>query len=120
VFIDAIQVKIREGQVVQNKPACIAIGAGADGEKHVLGIWLSRTQPGSAAGGQGARFWGSVMTDLKNRGVRDVLIACADGLAGFADAITSAFPSTVVQRCVVHYADLRVMPTWRRELQVAA
>jgi transposase-like protein len=52
--------------------------------------------------------------------VRDILIACVDGLAGFADAITTAFPQTVVQRCVVHYADLRVMPTWRRELLVAA
>ena len=60
------------------------------------------------------------MADLRNRGVRDILIACVDGLAGFADAITAAFPGTVMQRCVVHYADLRVMPTWRRELQVVA
>jgi putative transposase len=59
------------------------------------------------------------MTDLRNRGVRDILIACCDGLAGFEDAITAAFPLTVTQRCVVHYADLRVMPISRRELQVA-
>ena len=60
------------------------------------------------------------MADLKNRGVRDILIACCDGLAGFEDAITGAFPATVVQRCVVHYADLRVMPTSWRECLVAA
>lgn len=100
VFLDAIVVKVRDSQVVQNKPAYIAVGVDADGEKHVLGIWLSRAPPGSAAEGEGARFWGSVMADLRNRGVRDVLIACVDGLAGFADAITSAFPSTVVQRGV--------------------
>jgi len=60
------------------------------------------------------------MTDLRNRGVRDILIACCDGLAGFEDAITAAFPRTVVQRCVVHYADLGIMPTWRLEPLVAA
>jgi transposase-like protein len=60
------------------------------------------------------------MADLRNRGVRDILIACVDGLAGFAAAVTAAFPQTVVQRCVVHYADLRVMPTSRQDLQVAA
>jgi transposase-like protein len=85
----------------------------------VLGIWLARTPPETATAGDGARFWNSVMNDLKNRGVRYILIACCDGLAGF-DAITGAFDRTVVQRCVVHYADLRVMPTSRRELQVAA
>jgi putative transposase len=60
------------------------------------------------------------MADLRNCGVRGILIACVDGLAGFADAITAAFPATVVLRCVVHYADLRVMPTSRRECLVAA
>lgn len=60
------------------------------------------------------------MTDLRNRGVRDILIACCDGLAGPGDAITTAFSRTVVQHCVVHYADLGIMPTWRRELLVAA
>ena len=120
VFLDAIVVKVRDNQVVQNKPACIAVGVDADGEKHVLGIWLSRTLAGSTAEGEGARFWGGVMADLKNRGVRDILIACCDGLAGFEDAICAAFPAAVVQRCVVHYADLRVMPTSRKELLVAA
>src|ERR1700733_3521368 len=98
VFLDAIVVKVRDSQVVQNKPAYIAIGVDADGEKHVLGIWLSRPPPGAAAEGEGARFWGSVMADLRNRGVRDILIACVDGLAGFEDAITAAFPLAVAPR----------------------
>jgi putative transposase len=100
VFLDAIVVKVRDAQVVQNKPAYVAIGIDADGEKHVLGIWLAKTPPQAAAAGEGARSWGSVMADLRNRGVRDILIACVDGLSGFGDAITAAFPHTVVQRCV--------------------
>jgi transposase-like protein len=120
VFLDAIVVKVRDNHVVQNKPAYLAVGIDGDGDKHVLGIWLARTAPEAATAGEGARFWNSVMTDLRNRGVRDILIACCDGLAGFEDAITSAFPATVVQRCVVHYADLRVMPMSRRECLVAA
>ncbi len=121
VFLDAIVVKVRDAQVVQNKPAYIAVGVDADGEKHVLGIWLSRTPPGGAAEGEGARFWGSVMADLRNRGVRDILIACVDGLAGFADAVTAAFPATVVQRCVVHLIRNALRPVARRDAaQVAA
>ena len=115
MFLDAIVVKVRDNQVVQNKPADIAIGVDSDGEKHVLGIWLSRTPPGSAAEGEGARFWGSVMADLRNRGVRDILIACVDGLAGFEDAITAAFPHTVVQRCVVHLIRNALRPVARRD-----
>jgi putative transposase len=68
VFLDAIMVKVRGNQVVQNKPAYLAIGMDADGEKHVLGIWLAKTPPETATAGEGARFWGSVMTDLRNRG----------------------------------------------------
>jgi hypothetical protein len=93
VFLDAIVVKVRDSQVVQNKPAYIAVGVDGDGEKHVLGIWLSRTPPGSAAEGEGARFWGGVMADLKNRGVRDILIACVDGLAR-SIATSASFAST--------------------------
>ena len=120
VFLDAIVVKVRDNHVVQNKPAYVAVGIDADGEKHVLGIWVAKTAPESAAAGEGAGFWRSVMADLKNRGVRDILIACCDGLAGFEDAIHAAFGRTVVQRCVVHYADLGIMPILRRGLQVAA
>jgi transposase-like protein len=115
VFLDAIVVKVRDNQVVQNKPAYIAIGIDADGEKHVLGIWLAKTAPETPAAGEGARFWGSVMSDLKNRGVRDILIACCDGLAGFEDAITVAFPHTVVQRCVVHLIRNSLRPVARRD-----
>ena len=92
VFLDAIVVKVRDNHVVQNKPAYLAVGVDADGEKHVLGIWLAKTPPETATAGEGARFWGQVMADLRNRGVRDILIACCDGLAGFEDAITAAFP----------------------------
>ncbi len=93
VFLDAIVVKVRDNQVVQNKPAYLAVGIDADGEKHVLGIWLAKTAPETATAGEGARFWNSVMTDLRNRGVRDILIACCDGLAGFEDAITARSPA---------------------------
>ena len=115
VFLDAIVVKVRDNQVVQNKPAYIAIGVDGDGEKHVLGIWLAKTPPEAATAGEGARFWGSVMADLRNRGVRDILIACCDGLAGFEDAITAAFPAHVVQRCVVHLVRNSLRPVARRD-----
>src|SRR5260370_3028185 len=121
VFLDAIVVKVRDNHVVQNKPAYVAVGVDADGEKHVLGIWLAKTAPETAAAGEGARFWGSVMTDLRNRGVRDILIACCDGLAGFEDAICAAFPATTVQRCVVHLVRNALRPVARRDAaQVAA
>src|SRR5580692_5702283 len=115
VFLDAIMVKVRDNQVVQNKPAYLAVGIDADGEKHVLGIWLAKTPLDTATAAEGARFWNSVMTDLRNRGVRDILIACCDGLAGFEDAITSAFPLTVVQRCVVHLIRNALRPVARRD-----
>jgi len=119
VFLDAIMVKVRDNHVVQSKPAYLTIGVDDDGEKHVLGIWLAKTPLESATAGESARFWASVTADLRNRGVRDILIACCDGLAGFEDAITAAFPAAVVQRCVVHYADTVVMPTCGRELLAA-
>jgi|HubBroStandDraft_3_1064219.scaffolds.fasta_scaffold43593_2 putative transposase len=121
VFLDAIVVKVRDNHVVQNKPAYVAVGIDADGEKHVLGIWVAKTAPESAAAGEGAGFWRSVMADLKNRGVRDILIACCDGLAGFEDAIHAAFGRTVVQRCVVHLVRNALRPVARRDAgQVAA
>jgi putative transposase len=115
VFLDAIVVKVRDNHVVQNKPAYLAVGIDGDGEKHVLGIWLAKTMPGDQAAGEGASFWRSVMADLKNRGVRDILIACCDGLGGFEDAITSAFDRTVVQRCVVHLIRNSLRPVARRD-----
>ena len=120
VFLDALMVKVRDNHVVTSKPAYLAAGVDADGEKHVLGIWLAKTPLESATAGESGRFWAAVTADLRNRGIRDILIACCDGLAGFDDAIRGAFPATVVQTCVVHYADLRVMPTSWQQLQVAA
>jgi transposase-like protein len=121
VFLDAIVVKVRDNHVVHNKPAYIAIGIDADGEKHVLGIWVAKTVPGDDTAGEGSGFWTSVMTDLKNRGVRDILIACCDGLAGFGAAIHSAFSRAVVQRCVVHLVRNALRPVARRDAgEVAA
>jgi putative transposase len=120
VFLDAIVVKVRDNQVIQNKPVYVAIGVDADGDKHVLGIWLAKTAPEAATAGEGARFWASVLNDLRNRGVRDVLIACCDGITGFQDAITSAFRHTVVQRCVVHLIRSSLRPVARCDVAVVA
>jgi transposase-like protein len=120
VFLDAIMVKVRDNHVVQNKPAYLAVGIDADGEKHVLGIWLAKTPLDTATAGEGARFWGSVMTGLRNRGVRDILIACCDGLTGFEDAICAAFPATIVQRCVVHLVRNALRPVARRDAAAVA
>jgi putative transposase len=120
VFLDAIVVKVRDNHVVHNKPAYLAVGVDGDGEKHVLGIWLAKTALDTAPAGEGARFWGSVMTDLRNRGVTDILIACCDGLAGFEDAICAAFPATTVQRCVVHLIRNSLRPVARRDAAAVA
>ncbi|WP_243711214.1 IS256 family transposase [Actinomadura sp. KC216] len=120
VFLDAIVVKVRDNNVVTNKPAHIAVGVDADGEKHVLGIWLARTPAESATAGESARFWASVTADLRNRGVRDILIACCDGLTGFEDAIAAAFPATVVQTCVVHLIRNALRPVARRDAGAVA
>ncbi len=84
VFLDAIVVKVRDNHSVQAKPAYLAVGIDADGDKHVLGIWLAKTPLDAATAGESARFWSAVMNDLRNRGVRDILIACTDALADFS------------------------------------
>jgi len=94
VFLDALVIKVRDQGVVQNKSAYIALGMGVDGHKEVLGIWLESNE--------GAKFWLKVISELKNRGVQDILIACCDGLKGFPQAIEAVFPKTVVQTCIVH------------------
>jgi len=94
VYLDAIMVKVRDGGHVRNKAAHIAVGVDMDGIKHVLGIWVQATE--------GAKFWASVCAELANRGVRDVLIVCCDGLTGFPDAIAATWPQATVQTCVVH------------------
>ncbi len=94
VFIDAIHVKVRDGQVA-NRPVYAAIGVTVDGHKDVLGLWMG-------AGGEGAKFWMSVLIDLKNRGVRDVFFLVCDGLKGLPDVVTNVWPQTTVQTCIVH------------------
>ena len=94
LFVDAIVVKVRDGQV-RNTPFYVVMGVTVHGERDILGIW-------AGDGGEGAKFWLSVMTELRNRGVQDILIAVVDGLKGFPEAITAAFPQTMVQTCVVH------------------
>jgi putative transposase len=94
IYLDAIIVKVRDGGYVRNKAAHIAVGVDMDGIKHVLGIWVQATE--------GAKFWASVCAELANRGVRDVLIVCCDGLTGFPDAVAATWPEATVQTCVVH------------------
>jgi putative transposase len=94
IYLDAIVVKIRDGGHVRNKAAHIAVGVDMDGIKHVLGIWVQAVE--------GAKFWASVCAELANRGVRDVLIVCCDGLTGFPDAVAATWPEATVQTCVVH------------------
>ena len=94
MYLDALVVKVRDGHQVRNKAAHIAVGVDLDGVKHVLGIWVQATE--------GAKFWGGVCAELANRGVKDVLIVCCDGLTGFPEAIEATWPRTTVQTCVVH------------------
>lgn len=94
VVFDALRVKIREGGTVQNRAVHLALGIGPDGLKEILGLWIESNE--------GAKFWLQVMTELKNRGVQDILIAVVDGLKGFPEAINAVFPKTEVQTCIVH------------------
>jgi putative transposase len=114
VYIDALMVKVRDGAHVRNKAAYLVVGVDTDGIKHVLGIWIANTE--------GAKFWMSVFSELRNRGVRRVLIACCDGLEGLPEAIETIWPYTIVQTCVVHLirASLRYASyTDRKKLAVA-
>ena len=94
VYLDCIVVKIRQDRRVINKSVYLALGINLDGHKELLGMWLSENE--------GAKFWLSVLTELQNRGVKDILIACVDGLKGFPDAINAVFPDTRIQLCIVH------------------
>jgi len=96
VFIDAIRVKVTDGSV-SNKPFYVAVAVTVSGERDILGIWA-----GQDGGGEGAKYWQQVLLEIKNRGVNDVLIAVCDGLKGLPDAITSVWPDTRVQTCVIH------------------
>jgi len=94
VYLDCIVVKIRQDKTVINKAIYLALGVNLEGHKELLGLWISENE--------GATFWLNVLTELQNRGVKDILIACVDGLKGFPDAISTAFPQTQVQLCIVH------------------
>ena len=94
MFIDAIMVKVRDGQVT-NRPVYVAIGVTCNGERDILGLW-------AGDGGEGAKFWLSVLTEIKNRGVQDVCIVVCDGLKGLPDSVTTTWPLATVQACVIH------------------
>jgi putative transposase len=94
VYIDGIRIRVRDKGAVTVKVAHLVIGVDVEGRKHALGVWIAEAE--------GAKFWLSVLTELRNRGLRDILICCCDGLSGLPEAITTAFPHTVVQTCVVH------------------
>ena len=113
VYLDALVVKMREQGQVQNRAVYVAIGINMQGQKEVLGLWTSAHE--------GAKFWLSVLTELKNRGVEDIFIACVDGLKGFPQAIETAYPKTTVQLCIVHLvrASLRYV-NWKESRAVIA
>mgnify|MGYP000489404062 FL=1 len=94
VYLDCIVLKIRQDKQVINKAIYLALGVNMEGHKELLGMWISENE--------GAKFWLSVLTELQNRGVQDILIACVDGLKGFPDAINTVFPETQIQLCIVH------------------
>ena len=112
VFLDCMVLKIRDGGSIQRRALYLALGVTLDGDRDVLGMWFQETE--------GAKFWMQVLTDLKTRGVRDILIACVDGLTGFPDAIEAIFPKTTIQTCIVHLIrnSLKYVPRRERE-QVA-
>ena len=113
VFLDALYVKMRHEGRVENRAVYVAMGVDLEGRKEVLGLWTSANE--------GAKFWLGVLTELKNRGVRDVLIACVDGLKGFPQAIESVFPEARIQLCIVHLvrASLNYV-NWKERKRVAA
>jgi transposase-like protein len=113
VYIDALVVKVRDGGVVENKSLYLVIGVDDEGQREVLGMWLQKTE--------GAKFWLSILTELRNRGVEDILFLCADGLTGLPDAVEAAFPKTVFQTCIVHLirASTRLVP-WKDKREVCA
>jgi len=113
MYLDAIQFKVRDNGQVKNKAIYLAIGVTVEGYKEVLGLWIAQTE--------GAKFWLQVVTELKNRGVADIFIACVDGLKGFPEAIESVFPQTEVQLCIVHLVRHSLnFVGWKQRKEVAA
>ena len=113
VYLDCIHVKGRDNGSVRVKAVYLALGIKLDGEKELLGIWIAQTE--------GAKFWLQVVTELKNRGVQDIFIACVDGLKGFPEAIETVFPKTAVQLCIVHMVRYSLnYVSWKLRKEVAA
>lgn len=113
VYLDALVVKSRDGGMVKNKSVYLALGINMEGTKEVLGLWIQRTE--------GAKFWSQILTELRNRGLQDMLIVCTDGLKGFPEAIEATYPEAVVQTCVVHLLRNSVRyVTWKDRRQVLA
>jgi putative transposase len=113
MYLDAIQFKARDNGHVRNKAIYLAIGVTIEGYKEVLGLWIAQTE--------GAKFWLQVVTELKNRGVTDIFIACVDGLKGFPEAIESVFPQTEIQLCIVHLVRHSLnLVGWKQRKEVAA
>ncbi|WP_341748722.1 IS256 family transposase [Candidatus Tisiphia endosymbiont of Sialis lutaria] len=121
LYLDCIHVKSRDNQVVINKAVYLAIAVNIEGKKELLGIWVGKNE--------GAKFWMQVVTELKNRGVEQIYVACVDGLKGFPEAISSIFPATIVQLCIVHmvrnsvkyvsYKDLKEVTTDLKQIYTA-
>src|ERR1700722_7249562 len=113
VYLDALMVKVRDNGHIQNRAIYVVLGVNMEGQKEVLGLW--------AAQNEGAKFWLQVLTELQNRGVKDIFIACVDGLKGFPEAIEAVYPRTEVQLCIVHLvrASLNYVP-WKLRKPVAA
>ena len=112
IFLDALVLKIREGGTVQRKACYLALGVTVEGDRDVLGMWFQETE--------GAKFWMQILNELRQRGVRDILLCCVDGLKGFPEAIEAIFPATTVQTCIVHLIrhSLKYVP--RREYDQVA
>lgn len=112
LYLDCLVVKVKENNQIVNKSVFLAIGVNMDGHKEVLGMWIAKNE--------GAKFWLSVITEIKNRGVEQIYIACVDGLKGFTEAINSVFPSTIVQLCIVHMVrnSLNYVP-WKDRKELA-
>jgi len=112
MYLDVIHFKVRDAGHVRNKAVYLVIGVNMEGLKEVLGLWIAQTE--------GAKFWLSVVTELKNRGVRDIFIACVDGLKGFPEAIEAVFPQTEVQLCIVHMVRHSLnFVSWKQRKEVA-
>ena len=113
IYLDCIHAKVRDAGSVRTKAIYLAIGINMEGHKEILGLWIAQTE--------GAKFWLSVVTELKNRGVQDIFIACVDGLKGFPEAIETVYPQAIVQLCIVHMVRNSLNYVgWNKRKEVAA